>query len=613
MPFPDTTIIDKRPNIFFATLAQDLNEEGGETEIFLSSITTLDGTVLTTADISFFGRCILTIAPQSSTEIEFASFTGFSTPDISVTGAIRGLSFNSNTSISVNQHFHATGTPVIISFGTHDFIDIQDALVTLLDLINSAIVSGAVLASDIAIGITELTAAVGATVGVCTISIANPAVITKASHGLHIGNVVQFTTTGTLPSPIVAGTNYYILTAGFTVNSFEISATPEGTAINTLAGSQSGVQTLVNQTPRAVGENDTRLSPVSLATLTAGMVAALAGDNGTPSASDTYVTQSGFQNGAEVYAVTTGAANTFEASLTPTPASLIAGMTLRLKANFGITGASLLAITGVNGATLGTVTMTIASPAVFTLTSHGLVAGDIVKFTTTGALPTGLTVGTKYYVISSGLTANAFEVSATLGGAAINTTGTQSGTHTLVRQTANITKLGTTAVASGDITSGMQFIVTFDGTEWQLQTPIAVAAGTTYKNGTATKDVTDASAVQTIAHGLGKIPLNVHIKAMGSAAAQTSGGQGVQYAIGSDAWYNGTTQVAVNSTVSYNGTYYTSAGGTGFVLGANGNSGNPVITQTGVITFDATNIYITWTKAGSAGTGTHNLIWEGNA
>lgn len=77
-----------------------------------------------------------------------------------------------------------------------------------------------------------------------------------------------------------------------------------------------------------------------------------------------------------------------------------------------------------------TVTITIASPAVVSLTAHGYVAGDAVVFATSGALPTGLVAGTIYYVIAAGLTANAFRVSATSGGSAINTSGTQSGVHT---------------------------------------------------------------------------------------------------------------------------------------------------------------------------------------
>ena len=85
------------------------------------------------------------------------------------------------------------------------------------------------------------------------------------------------------------------------------------------------------------------------------------------------------------------------------------------------------------GSALGTFTVTIASPAVFTKTGHGLVAGDEVYFTTTGALPTGLTASTKYYVISTGLTTDDFRVSATSGGSAVNTSGSQSGTHSVYR------------------------------------------------------------------------------------------------------------------------------------------------------------------------------------
>lgn len=80
---------------------------------------------------------------------------------------------------------------------------------------------------------------------------------------------------------------------------------------------------------------------------------------------------------------------------------------------------------------IGTFTVTIASPAVFTKNGHQLSAGDKVVFATTGALPTGLTAGTTYFVIATGLTSNDFEVAATEGGAAINTSGGQSGTHSI--------------------------------------------------------------------------------------------------------------------------------------------------------------------------------------
>lgn len=77
-----------------------------------------------------------------------------------------------------------------------------------------------------------------------------------------------------------------------------------------------------------------------------------------------------------------------------------------------------------------TFTVTIASPAVFTVGSTtNFYAGMPIAFTTTGALPTGLTAGTTYY-ISTVVSSTTFRVSATLGGSDVNTSGSQSGTHT---------------------------------------------------------------------------------------------------------------------------------------------------------------------------------------
>ena len=81
--------------------------------------------------------------------------------------------------------------------------------------------------------------------------------------------------------------------------------------------------------------------------------------------------------------------------------------------------------------TRGNPTVTVASPGVFTLTAHGLSIGEIVYLTTTGALPTGLSANTQYFVASTSFAANTFTLAATYGGTAINTSGTQSGTHTL--------------------------------------------------------------------------------------------------------------------------------------------------------------------------------------
>lgn len=83
--------------------------------------------------------------------------------------------------------------------------------------------------------------------------------------------------------------------------------------------------------------------------------------------------------------------------------------------------------------TIGTFTVTIASPAVVTLNGHGFIQGDAVYLITTGALPTGLSANTLYYVIY--INANTFRLATSRvnakAGTAINTSGTQSGVHTL--------------------------------------------------------------------------------------------------------------------------------------------------------------------------------------
>lgn len=82
-----------------------------------------------------------------------------------------------------------------------------------------------------------------------------------------------------------------------------------------------------------------------------------------------------------------------------------------------------------------TVTVTIASPAVVSWTAHGFAVGDVVTFSTTGALPTGLSSSLNYYVSLDNFGANSFRVAASeaaalAGTGSIVTTGSQSGVQT---------------------------------------------------------------------------------------------------------------------------------------------------------------------------------------
>lgn len=133
-----------------------------------------------------------------------------------------------------------------------------------------------------------------------------------------------------------------------------------------------------------------------------------------------------------------------------------------------------------NGTT-NTVTITNATPAVITETTHGRGANSAVNFTTTGALPTGLTAGVTYYVVGSSITTNTYQVATSVANAVANTSvatssagsGTQSANGGAVLTTTVSKDANGLSLPAGDwdVWLTVQFIVgattstTFDG-QW---------------------------------------------------------------------------------------------------------------------------------------------------
>lgn len=116
------------------------------------------------------------------------------------------------------------------------------------------------------------------------------------------------------------------------------------------------------------------------------------------------------------------------------------------------------------GLTPAVFTVTIASPAVLTTTTT-LVEGDALMFTTTGALPTGLSVGTVYYAqnVIGGTTCN---LATTYGGSNITTSGSQSGTHRISIRGMDLSTLvgasGTPTVANMlTVSDASRFVLVF--------------------------------------------------------------------------------------------------------------------------------------------------------
>lgn len=95
---------------------------------------------------------------------------------------------------------------------------------------------------------------------------------------------------------------------------------------------------------------------------------------------------------------------------------------------YGPRGSPLYYWDSILGVTGQQVTMTIASPCVVT-SSVAFPDKTPIVFSTTGWLPTGLLPGVTYY--TKYVSTYTFNVSATSGGAAINTTGTQSGSQSI--------------------------------------------------------------------------------------------------------------------------------------------------------------------------------------
>lgn len=122
----------------------------------------------------------------------------------------------------------------------------------------------------------------------------------------------------------------------------------------------------------------------------------------------------------------------------------------------------------------------------------------------------------------------------------------------------------------------------------------------TITSGTTTKNISDASTTQNIAHGLGKIPKRVKIVARYATGIAT--GQFVAETV-----YNGTTQSSLSTYGAGTTNAYTTD--TNFRLGTDIGSGG-VVYQTGVVTFDATNISIAWTRTSTPANVSYTILWE---
>lgn len=274
----------------------------GDTSFTVSGFLLNDGiTPVASADIGDI--CYATLEPKTARE-ELISFTivSVTSAGVATVTAVRGLLQKSPYTTGGATFDHQNGSDFVISNnpGLFNQLTAKDNLEVITaqwsfpsptanaspvtkSYADALVINGGAEATNTTRGIALLSASPDVTIGTATISIATPAVVSFVAHGLLAGDSIRFTTTGALPTGLVVGTRYFVMVAGLVANAFQVSLTVSGAAINT-SGTQSGVHTLIETTPIAVGFNDTIKLP------TVAEKAALAGALNAPTGSNKFVT-----------------------------------------------------------------------------------------------------------------------------------------------------------------------------------------------------------------------------------------------------------------------------------------------------------------------------------
>ena len=235
----------------------------------------------------------------------------------------------------------------------------------------------------------------------------------KSAHGFVLNDIVKIYAT-VLPSPLSSGTSYYVVNP--TVSTFQLSAAPSGAPI-TLTNNGSGTTTFYKQVFTFTTTDVSFGDATGTVTITGHGLSA-----GTAIRFTTSGTLPSPLSNVTTYYVTNPAPNTFQISTTYPVVSPV---------SLSTSGAGTQYLYA-QSFTFSPSDVTIAGN-IFTIQNHGLAGNLPVKFYSSGTLPSGLSIGTTYYVIN--LTLNTFQVSSTAGPGAPNTiSNAGNGTHSLMAQ-----------------------------------------------------------------------------------------------------------------------------------------------------------------------------------
>lgn len=479
-----------------------------------------------------------------------------------------------------------------------DFVNLKylvDDVDALNAIVAGIIVSGAPDATDTSKGVVRLTASPNKTLGNPTISIASPAVVTLNNHGLIAGDTIRFSTGGTLPTGIIPGVTYFVIATGLTINTFQLSLTAGGTAVNT-SGTQGGTHTLVRLTPMAVSDNDSRIPSPDTA-------AALLGSRPTPNANNKFVTERHIlsaivdqsqltQNSTQPFgrANSTGEKKGLAQSFIAQHQK-IRGVTLYKAANTGtFTGDLTIYLKGDNAGSPGSsITSIVISNADYSRLAVG--AFDVIF-----SAEQNLTPGTKYWIEIAASTSD----NSNYGNLGVNSAGGYTdGEAKYWNVTDGWVSIPTIDFYFRTLRGAGEMIVQADSNG---EIPVFLRRLKS-SSGYFSKTMNEASVLQTIPHGLGVKPSKI------SFTWNISDGNSPNFKVIKGVWEGNNVQKCIYwQNFSGSGEFYQYGTNTHALFEAARYDNS--YRQEGYVTADDTNIYIQWTKVGSIGATQNVCLWE---
>jgi len=333
---------------------------------------------------------------------------------VAITGSSGTFSCTSTTGLAVGQPVTVSGT---INVNTLSSV----AITSVSGEFSCTATTGLYVGQPIYVTGTQAAAtlasvAVTGTAGQCSCT---------ATTGLYVGQAINVTgtLTGTATGISTNATYYIIATNG--TSTFTLSATQDGTAITTTAGTTTGLtfQTVLisgvqsNSLYYIIATNGTSTFTLSDAINGQAINTNVVSISGLVFKGPVGI---GVSSGQTYYIVTTNGTSSFTLSVLPNGPAITntfgatTGLTFKTKQYSGVTSGTTYYITATNGTSTFTLSATSGGSAITTVVT-GL--NDLV-FTVNNSI--GLSAGLTYYIIATN-NLNTFTLSATAGGSAVTT------------------------------------------------------------------------------------------------------------------------------------------------------------------------------------------------